>query len=190
VFDLYLARHGDYGTNAFRSPDPSLSTRGERQAELLGQRLSEVGVTAIVSSPLVRARQTAEHVARALTFDHAIDVWAELREGNQSDERASFIHRATRVLTRIEENFGDGDAVLVVSHGGITNFLLQAAVGTADPARVFFVLGFCSVSHLRLTGNGAPLREDWPLYPAPEVEVVTIDDTSHLRDAGLEQWGG
>ncbi len=190
MIDLYLARHGDYGTNASRSPNPPLSSRGVQQAELLGRRLSEVGVTAIVSSPLVRARQTAEHAARVLAFDRVIDVWTELREGNQRDERGPFIDRATGALRRIGESFGDGDVVLVVSHGGITNYLLQAAVGTPDPARVFFVLGFCSVCHLRLTGNGPPLRENWPLYPIPEVEVVTIDDTSHLRDAGLEQWGG
>ncbi|WP_031078478.1 histidine phosphatase family protein [Streptomyces sp. NRRL WC-3742] len=55
---LYLARHGE------ALPDESgLSGRGERQAELLGQRLAGRPISAVHHGPLPRAAQTARLVA-------------------------------------------------------------------------------------------------------------------------------
>jgi len=65
---LFLIRHGETAGNAARIvqlPDISLSARGLAQAERLAQRLAREGVARIVSSDLVRARQTAECLQRA-----------------------------------------------------------------------------------------------------------------------------
>ena len=45
-------------------PDNPLSPRGIAQAERLARRLVDEGITAILSSDLVRAAQTAEHLGR------------------------------------------------------------------------------------------------------------------------------
>jgi probable phosphoglycerate mutase len=73
---IYLIRHGETAGNAARvvqRPDIPLSPRGLAQAERLARRLAPEGVARIVSSDLVRARQTAECLARAtgapLTFE-------------------------------------------------------------------------------------------------------------------------
>lgn len=65
---LYLIRHGETTLNVARVVQPAdtpLSERGEAQAAALAHRLATVGLAGILSSDLPRARQTAEHLARA-----------------------------------------------------------------------------------------------------------------------------
>jgi probable phosphoglycerate mutase len=65
---IVLIRHGETAGNASRVvqlPDIPLSPRGVAQAERLAQRLAREGVAHILSSDLVRARQTAESLQRA-----------------------------------------------------------------------------------------------------------------------------
>ncbi len=66
---LLLIRHGenDYiktGKMAGRIPGVHLNERGREQAEALGRVLSDVPIKAIYSSPLERALETAEPIAR------------------------------------------------------------------------------------------------------------------------------
>jgi phosphohistidine phosphatase len=68
---LHLLRHADAGDpNAWASDDAlrPLSAKGRRQAERLGRHLVAIGfeTDAIISSPKLRARETAEIVADAL----------------------------------------------------------------------------------------------------------------------------
>ncbi|WP_202973255.1 bifunctional RNase H/acid phosphatase [Corynebacterium heidelbergense] len=83
---LLLLRHGENplsveGRFAGVS-NPELTERGHRQAELAGAYLAKrFAVDAIVASPMIRARQTAEHVARACAIPPAsIDSDPDLRE--------------------------------------------------------------------------------------------------------------
>jgi phosphohistidine phosphatase len=69
--ELYLLRHAHAGDPEGWTGDDSarpLSTKGEGQAERLGALLAGIGFRpdAIVTSPKLRARQTAEIVARHL----------------------------------------------------------------------------------------------------------------------------
>ena len=68
MVEIILARHGETDWNAeevFRGrADIELNGRGRRQAEMLAGSLSEAKLEAVYSSPLQRARDTAEAVAR------------------------------------------------------------------------------------------------------------------------------
>ena len=80
---ILLIRHGETALNAARIvqfPDTPLSDRGREQAELLAARLAAHPVRAILSSDYVRARMTAEAVARQTGAP--IDFTAALRERN------------------------------------------------------------------------------------------------------------
>ena len=63
---LWLARHGETEENAegriLGRRDPPLSPAGVTQAEALAGRLRDAGVVAVWTSPLRRARETAEVV--------------------------------------------------------------------------------------------------------------------------------
>jgi phosphohistidine phosphatase len=69
--ELYLLRHADAGDpGAWTRPDEErpLSPKGHRQAERMGRHLASLGLIpdAIVSSPKVRAAQTAAAVSKAV----------------------------------------------------------------------------------------------------------------------------
>jgi broad specificity phosphatase PhoE len=65
---ILLIRHGETALNAARVLQPAdtpLSPLGERQAQALSARLAGMGLTAILSSDMPRAWQTAQAVAAA-----------------------------------------------------------------------------------------------------------------------------
>ncbi len=67
--ELYLIRHGESVGNVSPGqdlPDCPLTKRGEEQARLVVQGLMEAEITHILSSPLIRALQTAQPFARAV----------------------------------------------------------------------------------------------------------------------------
>lgn len=76
---LLLVRHGrpDEG-HAAHAHDPPLRDEGRAQAETVAAVLARESVTHVVSSPLRRARETAEPLARRLRLPVlVIDGWAE-----------------------------------------------------------------------------------------------------------------
>jgi phosphohistidine phosphatase len=75
---LHLLRHGDAAApDSWAGPDDDrpLTPEGRRQAERLGRFLRTAGfeTDAIVSSPKVRARETAELIGAALACEVTID---------------------------------------------------------------------------------------------------------------------
>jgi phosphohistidine phosphatase len=78
VIELYFLRHAHAGDpEAWTGDDAArpLSDKGEKQAERLGTFLAGIGFTpdAIISSPKLRAAQTAEIVARHLGIQISFD---------------------------------------------------------------------------------------------------------------------
>jgi broad specificity phosphatase PhoE len=74
MVEIVLARHGETAWNVeevFRGRlDIELNETGRRQAELLAERLGELKIGAVYSSPLKRALKTAEAIARR----HSLEV--------------------------------------------------------------------------------------------------------------------
>lgn len=68
---LYFVRHGepDYKTD-------SLLPEGQRQAELVAERLKHAPISEIYSSPMGRAQETAKPLADALNLPVNIEPWA------------------------------------------------------------------------------------------------------------------
>lgn len=76
--ELYLLRHAHAGDPADWEADDDLrplTRKGRRQAKRLGSFMRAVGLKpdALVSSPLLRARETAEPVATALHLEVLLD---------------------------------------------------------------------------------------------------------------------
>lgn len=74
---LYLLRHADADTVAARDDDRALSEKGIAQAKRVAEFCAERGIelTRVVTSPVRRALETAELVARPLGLDVAIAPW-------------------------------------------------------------------------------------------------------------------
>jgi phosphohistidine phosphatase len=128
VTELYLLRHAHAGDpGGWDGPDDRrpLSDKGQKQAERLGRFLATVGfrADAIITSPKVRAAQTAEIVAGHLDMKVAT---AE-RLGGQLGiaELEAVIHDA-----------GDPERVMVVGHDPDFSDLLALLCGaSAVPMR-------------------------------------------------------
>ena len=78
MIELHFLRHADAGDPmAWSGPDAArpLSDKGERQADRLGRFLAGVGFApdSVITSPKVRAAQTAEIVARHLGVPVVVD---------------------------------------------------------------------------------------------------------------------
>jgi 2,3-bisphosphoglycerate-dependent phosphoglycerate mutase len=90
---LYLIRHGDYiNVENGKLVDRGLSPLGLRQAERLRDRLmttSEIKMDVLISSTMLRARQTAAIIAPALgmpiMFDEEVEEWRN-QDGTISPE--------------------------------------------------------------------------------------------------------
>lgn len=96
------------------------------------------------------------------------------------DRIEEFVARARAVLSRLSAQFSGEERVAVVAHGGIGNYLLRSAMAVTSDAEVFIELSEASISHIRLHSGHA--RGRWGLlYPAPAVEILSVNDVAHLR---------
>jgi probable phosphoglycerate mutase len=87
---LWLVRHGESAGNLDpglrRSDDPPLTARGREQAARAAAALAAAGVDAVLSSPLRRARETAEVIAAAAGLEAgAVAGFAEVGMGALAD---------------------------------------------------------------------------------------------------------
>jgi broad specificity phosphatase PhoE len=87
---LYLVRHGESLGNVNpgtrRSDDPPLTQRGREQAARAASALSRSGLDAVLTSPLRRARETADAIAAACGLAaRAVDGFAEVDMGALAD---------------------------------------------------------------------------------------------------------
>ncbi len=98
--ELYILRHGiavDPGTAGYRDDDRPLTPKGERRMRQIARGLSllEVGLDRVVTSPLPRARKTAEIVADALGVKERLEISNVLQTGSD----ASAVQRWLRERT-------------------------------------------------------------------------------------------
>ena len=90
--DLYLLRHGDSGKRTAvaaggNTGDVPLTIVGREEIAIIARSVKALNLrfSAIVTSPLKRAVQTAKIIAKVLAIENRISVWNDLvPEGNRS----------------------------------------------------------------------------------------------------------
>ena len=114
---LYLVRHADAMPG---NPDElrPLSDEGRDQARALGERLKEENVDIVLTSPLLRARETGEGLARATG------------SATQTDARLAPGATAEAVRACVA---GRGERVVVVGHQPDCGRVAAALSGGAEP---------------------------------------------------------
>jgi broad specificity phosphatase PhoE len=145
---VYLVQHGD------KEPlpgDPGLTELGRQQATRTARWLSGLGITALWTSPMRRARETADCIASVtglavqpdarlrerlnwdggMSFDAFLALWARtthdrdlVPEGGQSSRQA-----AARLQAFLTDMGGLPGPAAAVTHGGITVDLLRNLLG-------------------------------------------------------------
>ncbi|CAD5991323.1 histidine phosphatase family protein [Agreia sp. COWG] len=159
---IELIRHGqtDWNRDGLLqgSSDVPLNATGRAQAVETAALLADEGLTAIVSSPLMRARETASIIADALgidlgaSYDDLIERDYASREGTAPEghipdeptaeypdieSRESVVARGMRAIEEIRDTrlpIDGPDATLAaVCHGTIIRYTLSAILGVEIP---------------------------------------------------------
>ena len=150
-FFITLLRHGESVGNAESrwqgQADFPLTERGQEQAAALAERWKkeDVKFDHVISSPLTRAKQTAEIIASALNLKIEFEpLWLERDNGEVagltpydpvgSDGEGDWelFLRAGQALHSLLKR--EPARYLIVSHGGLLNQVMHAVVGVAPQA--------------------------------------------------------
>ena len=155
---LLLIRHAlPHRSEPGQGSDPELSEEGIEQAKRLPDALGRFPISRIVSSPQIRARQTALPVADALglavdiddrlaeydrDMEHYIPIeqiaaeypeeLARLAQGHlpSSVDETAFLERINAGIRAIADAGDHEDTVAVFTHGGVINGLVHTVMGT------------------------------------------------------------
>ena len=162
---VYLVRHGEAlkntqsGANANDPQYDKLTEQGRQQVAVAASRLRGVGLTAVVTAPEQRTRDTAFAItSRAMLWPASVDpsLTSKAYEGESPDARATRgISALHRFLSRTK-----GD-VAVVSHGHLISMMTAKLTGVAlTPEVVKYELVNAGIVKLRVTGLGTS-NEKW-----------------------------
>ena len=178
--ELLIIRHGlPVRIDDAQGPaDPELSELGHEQARRVADWLRPEKITAVYTSPMRRARQTAAPLAEVLglepvvddevaEFDRAQHFYIPLEElkaakdprydalmrGESMDEVDPFTFRevVTVAIERIIES-NPGGTVAIVCHGGVINAYASHVLGIEFP--LFFQPTYTSVNRFLASSAG------------------------------------
>jgi phosphohistidine phosphatase len=138
--NLYLVRHGTASHVAPCDAERELTAEGRREAEIVGRALMKLGVVhdAILASPLVRARQTAEIIAERLGRPGTVMVVEELCNGH-----------STAALLRAVHPRGEEKGMVLVGHMPSLAEHLNLLIGATPTANTVF--GTATAAAVRMT---------------------------------------
>ena len=119
-----ILRHASASDVAPSDAERELTKEGEGEARIAGLALAELGVkpSHILSSPLVRARQTAEIAARAMKSRAKVELLDELTNGTSTPE-----------LLKALPSHSSQDEILLVGHMPSLSEHLAVLIGSKSP---------------------------------------------------------
>lgn len=198
---VVLVRHGQTPTTGQvlpgRAPGLHLADKGHGQAAAAAERLAELSVAAVYSSPLERARETAAPIAKTAgvrprvnrgLFECDFGDWTgqelkalmKLPEW-QTVQRApasfrfpggeSFSEMQHRMITTLDTLRADhrGETIVCVSHADPIKAVLAHSLGTHLDLFQRIVVSPCSISVISWSDGGPPL-------------VLSMNSTGPLTD--------
>lgn len=204
---LYLVRHGETDWNLERriqgSTDIPLNETGREQAARTGALLARRRFDGIASSPLSRAHETAEIIAKELGMGgsngHRVEVIAQIVERAYGDaegltdselsvrfpddapvpgreNRDSVATRAVGALVALAER-NPGSSLVVTTHGGVIRAVVDA-VAPHLPRHHTTRITNGSIHSFRLVDGGLELVE----FDDPIEDESVSDGSGNLLD--------
>lgn len=198
--ELLLIRHGlpVRRTVSEGRADPELAPDGHLQAEHLATYLAGETIHAIYASPLRRAHQTAEPLARikglgivtedgVAEYDRDSNEYVPVEELKASNDprwqamlngewdhpelsRAEWVQGVVDSVERLVDRH-PSQKIAVVCHGGVLSAYLAWVLGTSNESN-FFYPNYTSIHRVAAARSG-------------ERQILTINETFHLRGTGL-----
>ncbi len=155
---VYILRHAiaeERGTAGYPNDDRPLTEDGKNKMSKAAKGISKIvgDVDVILTSPLIRAHDTAKIVARALGAEHKIEICKELTPGNSLKKLLSSLSK-----------FKGLKSIMVVGHQPDLGYLASALLGSSESIVEFKKGAICAIeaSTLPSQANGRLL---WLLQP-------------------------
>jgi broad specificity phosphatase PhoE len=210
---LILVRHGEsvgnFENRLQGQEDYDLTPKGLRQARLTAERLAELDASAIYTSPLLRAANTAKAIAERLGCEATLlpgvaeyhfgemsgATYAEVRERFSAagmaapppqervypgeEGRENFFRRVTESVWQVVDGHR-GETVAVVSHGGPIALFCQNVLGLRYQRPMPFSIDNCSINVIEIDES----RQGPDGRPLSRLKV--LNDTCHLKPLANE----
>lgn len=206
---LVLVRHGETNSNIKRliqgKTETPLSSGGKRQALEVARALSGRTLDAIFTSPLSRARETAEEIARFQKKKRGGPIvepllverdfgkfegkplsdwigWSKkrgedyLEKSHGGESQRQVEERALSFLRKRIPRY-EGKTVCIVSHGNFLKTLVCAVLGIKPTVGRAFFPGNCKISELSISRGRMP-------------RIVYFNEDVHLRRSEQSPWKG
>jgi serine/threonine-protein phosphatase PGAM5 len=186
---VHLIRHGCYDRDdsGDEHEGNGINALGREQARLLGARLAAMPVTyrILVSSDLLRARQTADEVGAILGVAAEQDPLLEectpfsSRPGFDQEHDPEEMERCREQLEAVWEKYfrpsPDADAHdVLICHGNLIRWLTQRATGSDVRNWTSMDIGNASLTGVAVRADGA-------------IRLAMFSDVGHLP-AALQTW--
>jgi phosphohistidine phosphatase len=157
--DLFVLRHGEAGKTIPSGSSDSkrpLTVAGEKEIVIISKALRKMGVRldVILTSPLKRARQTADIVAKEFKAQNKLRQVRELApEGNKS------------ILYQSLTSFKEGTSLLLVGHNPYLSELVSEVVTNDSSVRLDLKKG--GIVRIRIIAAAPKLKGElrWLLTP-------------------------
>ncbi len=171
MVSIYLVRHGEAAAKWGEDPDPGLSALGRQQAQQVRDKLESSANMKIVSSPLLRAQETALPLVNVLRESMTIDetyreipspVGIKDRPGwlrgfmkqNWEEQGPEIQQWSDTIWSSLFEVDGD---IAIFTHFMVINAVVSRLTDAA--ATVCCVPDNGSITHLHLEGHALKLVE-------------------------------
>ena len=157
---LYILRHGDAvesGDPRYNENERPLTPKGVQRTKLLAHALRqmEISFDAVLSSPLTRARETAEIIVRGLRLEKKFEL----------TEHLALSGSMAKLVDRINGIHPMPEAVLLVGHEPyLSGFVSLLCTGGPDLALTFKKGALCRLE-MEMLGCGRCAVLDWLLQP-------------------------
>jgi broad specificity phosphatase PhoE len=96
------------------------------------------------------------------------------------DTQESMFERCRQVINTLLERFRPDDTIVAVTHGGMLTYLFHVLLQISPHTPSWFDINYGAMSRVRLIPEEQQ-KAYLPLYPRMKVEVLSINDISHLR---------
>ncbi|MEK7212632.1 MAG: histidine phosphatase family protein [Patescibacteria group bacterium] len=184
---IFFARHGqttgDMENRYGGDFDDHMTPNGRQQALELAKKLADKGIQAILTSPLIRARETAEiisrHIGSPIFIEPALKErnWYGVLTGMTKEEAARKFPRAVEELKDRNNTIPGGESYadfsarvqgIIKRLGSDTEYNCIAVVSHGGPAKVLFRdilkageihIGDCGLVELEANGSGLIVKE-------------------------------
>jgi phosphohistidine phosphatase len=167
MMDLYVLRHAiavPHGEAGYeKDSDRPLTAKGAKKMRKIARGMASLGIRpdVILSSPLPRARQTAEIAAGELGLEKRVRISGSLAVGGDHGD----------LIREINEQHASAGAVMIVGHEPYLSGLISVLL--SDSAGVDITMkkgGLCKVQVDTLR-HGRCGRLEWLLTPAMMVRL-------------------